>query len=463
MSKRGKISFPQLEESKGAKPPKIHFVGAGGAGMCSLVRISAHLGAECTGSDREVGENLTALANEGIKIILGHRGENVSGAELVVSSLAISDDNPELVAARENGIPCVTRPEFLGYLNLLYRERVAVAGTHGKSTTVAMLDAILVRAGKDPTVLSGARLIDGVPTRIGGRNLMLYEACEYKDAFLYTNPTAVIVTNVEMDHPDYFLETDHLKRSFIKFCNSATSFVLLNQDDPQSESVLGKISPRCVTFGSSESSVYRYSLVGFCDGKYKFKMYCRGASMGEFSLPTLGVFNVSNAVAAIACATELGVDTDHTRAALAEFYGISRRLEYIGRFESCHVFYDYAHHPTEINCGITALKSEFANELTVVFKPHTFTRTRALWDDFVGALRGADCVILTDIYPAREDPIPHVTAERLAEDIGETAVYSKDCDVVRHLSGSTGVIAVMGAGDVTEILSTLNLKTPKRV
>ena len=458
MSNSAELSLHRLtKEAFDVKGKKIHFVGAGGVGMCSLVRLSRHLGALVTGSDRELNENLSALAVEGVRVFVGHKKEYVKGAELVVRSFAVNDDVPEIVYARENRIPCITRAEFLGFLNLLYKDRIAVAGTHGKSTTVAMLEHIFSNADIKPTVLSGAKLGCGTPTLIGDRSLMLYEACEYRDAFLYTHPTVSVITNVEMDHPDYFKNIDEVKSSFVKFANSAADITVLNADDYETDSMRSRISTRTVTFGCHDTADYRYTVTGFKRGAYHFEMHNRGYNIGEFVLSIPGVFNVSNAACAIAVACEYGVETEIIRASIASFRGIPRRLEFIGRYKGVPVIYDYAHHPTEIAKTLTAIRELGFTSVTAVFKPHTYSRTKALWWELVTSLCLADRIILTDIYPAREMPIPEITSQRLAASIGEGAVYSSDGDVVEHLSNQDGVIVLLGAGDMNSIIKEMKL------
>lgn len=433
---------------------KIHFVGIGGVSMASLARLAILSGSRVSGSDRELGNNTRVLSAMGAKICAGHSVENITeDMDLVVYSSAISDDNPELIRAREVGVPAVTRASFLGGLMCEYARRIGVSGTHGKSTTTAMLDCIFTLAGKNQTTVCGADLPDiGSPLRVGGKSELIYEACEYKDAFRMFFPSIAIALNLEMDHVDYYKDEKSLKNSFATALSRATDFVLLNEDDENLFKIKKKITSRLITFGANECCDYSYSIISFSDVGYSFSIKRRGKTLGIFRLPMLGSFNVTNAVAAAITAIECGIKIPVIIEALKSFNGIGRRLEVVGRYRGREVFYDYAHHPTEIRASINTVRMATRGEVTVIFKPHTYSRTEYFWREFRAALELADHVILTDIYPARENPIHGVTSENLAKAIGPRAIYTTDHDLLDTVDLHTeGTIIVMGAGDLEDV------------
>lgn len=435
---------------------KIHFIGIGGVSMYSLARIANLFGATVSGSDREASPRTDSLASLGIEIFIGHRAENVDGANLVVYSHAIDEDNPELVYARGHNIPTVSRAEYLGAMMLEYKWRIGVSGSHGKSTTTAMLDAIFTHSGAMPTTLSGADLPTGDPMRLGSSDLLIYEACEYRDSFLRFTPTVSIGLNLDLDHTDYFPDIEALRNSFLRAFNRAEDLVILSGDDPNFKKIIPKISTKVITFGRSRGNTYRYDITGFCEGNFSFDLYKFENKIGSFKLHLPGAFNLHNATAAIATATELGIDIDLIHEAVSAFRGIPRRLELIGRVFGRDVYYDYAHHPTEIGASITALRGLYCGEITVVFKPHTYSRTKSLWNEMCRSLSLADHVVLTDIYAAREEPIPGITSENLARDIGGMAAYLQDNEAAEYILKHTrGAIVLMGAGDLTEIKNQL--------
>ena len=444
----------QLHSILRKKRYRVHFIGIGGVSMYSLALLSKNMGADVSGSDNAVSARVRRLSDEGITVFSGHSAENIGEAELVVYSHAISEVNPELREAQGRGLLCVSRAEFMGALMLSYRTRIGISGSHGKSTTTAMLEHIFTYAGADPTVLSGAELECGEPYREGGSATLIYEACEYRDSFLSFSPSIAVALNLELDHTDYFENIASLRASFTKALARATSFALVRGDDHNLSKILPDIrkKTRLVTFGESVSCDYSYFVNCFREDGFDFTLSHFGVDI-KYKLDPIGVHNVSNAVAAVIVALESGISPETTVAALESFRGIARRLEYIGNRHGKPIYYDYAHHPTEIAANITALKLTVKEPLTVVFKPHTFSRTASLWDDFCSALSLADKVIVTDIYPAREAPIEGINAKRLAEAIGSSAEYSPDSEVYARLDDQShrGAVVLMGAGDMEDI------------
>ena len=430
----------------------VHFVGVGGISMYSLARLTMLLGAGVSGSDRAENERTSELLLLGAKIKIGHSPDNIGAVDLVVRTHAVGEDNPELRAAVSRGIIIVSRAEYMAALMLDYSYRIGVSGSHGKSTTVAMLDCIFTRAMRRPTVLSGANLSHGEPFRIGDKGLMIYEGCEYKDSFLKFMPDIAVGLNLELDHTDYFADIDALTDSFIRALGRAKQFALISGDDPNLQKVKQNLPCRVVSFGSGDNNDYRYFITSFNEVGFDFSISRFGSCVEEFKLNIPGVFNLHNATAAIAVALECGIDTEIIKEAISSYRGIEGRLEYIGDRHGRQVYYDYAHHPTEIRATVNALKMLTGRPVTAVFKPHTFSRTKSLWSDFVGALSVSDYTIITDIFPAREEPIEGISSQRLASDIGGRALYCPDNDVADALDRYTsGVILLMGAGDFKEI------------
>ncbi len=434
------------------KYKKIHFIGAGGVGMYSLARLSLKAGKEISGSD--ISENFFTkdLKQRGASIHIRHDADNIKGCDMAVYSLSIGEDNPELAYAREQGIPTLTRAEFMAKLITPYKNRIAVSGSHGKSTVTAMLAHIFTSLGKSPTVICGAPLSDGLPIIIGKDEYLIYEACEYKDSFLKFTPTSVSVTNLELDHTDYFKSLEQIKESFLFSMNSAEKFTVINTDNENLLSLVSYIDTDTVSVGAYGSADFSYALSAFGD-KISYTLKQNGKYIGTYKLKISGVFNVANAVLSIATAYGYGISPDLSAEALQDFCGISRRMELVGTHRGRSVFYDYAHHPTEITAVINALR-EHSERITVVFRPHTYTRTRDLWDGFVRALSAADFLIVTDIFAAREEPIDGITAENLAAAAG--GMYFADKEVPRAIDLYTrGTVILMGAGELEGIKTKL--------
>lgn len=438
---------------------RVHICGVLGVGQRGIAQMLLRCGVRVSGSDVGASKEAGELEALGLEFYGSHKKENVTGAALLIYTLAISDDNPEYVAAKEKGIPTVSRAEFWAYLSSEAEECITVAGSHGKSTVTAMIAHIFSKGERNISVLSGSRLSDGSYSAVGDGKTFVLEACEYKDSFLKFSPSIAIINNIELDHTDYFKSLDALKSSFVKYASSAKDAVLLNVDDLGARSIKDKVSARVLTFGTDCDAFYRISNIAVGSAENIFTLSRAGESLGEFSLRIPGIFNVQNATAAIAAAYECGIDIDTIRSAISDFRGIERRLEYIGEYKNRSVFYDYAHHPTEIYAGIAALRAMGEEVLTVVFKSHTYSRTADLWDGFVRSLSFADYVIIGDVFAAREQNERGVSPSALALQIGERAVYSTDEDVPNTLDNFTrGSIVLMGAADMTDIISRMKIK-----
>lgn len=443
------------KRSRRGKGGRVHFIGVGGVGMYSLARLAIERGCAVSGSDESDSTLLKDLSSRGAVVYQGSDAAALSDADAVVYSLAIPDSDAELSFARERGLRLYTRAEYLGELMREFDTSVAVCGSHGKSTVTAMIGHILSAAGKNPTVSVGAPLSDGMPYKSGGSELLVLEACEYRDSFLKLYPDVVCATSLELDHTDYFPDLDSIKRSFLRFINRAERAAVINADDENLAALLPLTDAEVITVGTSPSAHIRYSINGFSDSGITYSIFKNNIPCGLFTLSLLGAFNISNAAIAIAAATALGVSAEEGGRALESFPGVGRRIELVGRVRGSDIIYDYAHHPTEIRAVIDALKLKYSS-LCVIFKPHTYTRTRDLWFDFADALSLADRLILTDIYPAREAPIDGITSERLALAVGERAVYATDRDAAKiALESGCAAIVLMGAGNLDEAMGEL--------
>lgn len=453
-----RLTIEKIKSIVEGRDAKIHFMGVGGVSMYSLAAIMLRRGVAVSGSDLVESERTRKLRELGANVFIGHSGAQLYGAGLAVYSHAISSENPEMLTAKNLGTPLASRAEFMGYVMTKYKEKIGVSGSHGKSTTVAMIDSIFSYAARQADVLSGAELPSGEPYKIAGGETLIYEGCEYKDSFLSFSPDVFVGLNLELDHTDYFKDIGALRASFVKAMNMASRLVILNGDDKELSLVLREVKKKLVTFGESEHVDYRYRITEFKKRGFGFEILKKGASVGKFEINIPGVFNVQNATAAITLALECGLDSSTIAKGISEYKGIRSRIERAGEHLGRAVYYDYAHHPTEISSVINAIKMETQDEVTVVFKPHTYSRTKSLWEDFRSSLSLADHLIMTDVYPAREAPIAGVNSRKMAEEIGERAIFCEDSRVASAIDRFTaGAIVIMGAGGLEEIKKSVKL------
>ncbi len=439
------------------KDARVHFVGVLGAGMLPLARLLAARGIRVSGTDRASASVDDPIYDCGILFTPYHTANDLKDVELVVYSLAIPTDAPELLYAREHNIPTVTRAELLGAIVSRYQTSIAVAGTHGKSTTVAILTHILNGGGFSPTVISGAPLLCGDSLVIGGDDLVVVEACEYKNAYHSILPTIALVTNIDYDHVDCFDGIDAVSDSFRTFIGRAGQ-TFLNMACNNSSILAAKMQKRVITYGTSDSE---YGLVYYSLGEYKtdFIMKIDGA-LCSFSIPVAGVGCLYDAVGAIAVAHRLGVPVSKIRDSISTFFGIDRRIQFLGYIDGRAFYYDYAHHPREIENTIDVLMRRH-NGLSVIFRPHTYSRTAALMGEFVRVLSLASNVTLLDVFAAREIPTDGSTSNDLAKNLSNATVCDSCTALNFTLSRPGGAIVLMGAGDVDEILSEINNRLNK--
>ncbi|MBQ2747550.1 MAG: UDP-N-acetylmuramate--L-alanine ligase [Firmicutes bacterium] len=441
-----------------------HCIGIGGIGLSAIAEILLERGCTVTGSDMKESDITDKLIKKGAHIFLGHRDRNVEGAQLVIYSAAVSDENPELVRAKELGIPCVSRAEALGALMDEYENSIAISGTHGKTTTTSMVSLILKDAGLDPTILVGGNLaqIDG-NVSVGRSEYFVTEACEYVDSFLSLRPKIEIILNIDSDHLDYFKDIDHIVRSFDEFAGLVPEdgTIIAYDGNPFVRSVVDKFE-NVVTFGYNESCTYYATEIKFNEnGMPGFMVNSKGEELGRVQLSIPGEHNILNALAAIACTKMLGAPMETIVKTLEAFRGTERRFDVIGTtMGGIKLVDDYAHHPTEIKATLAAAKNVPHKKLWCLFQPHTYTRTLALFDEFVDAFKDADKIVLAEIYAAREKNIYKISSRELAEAIIEkhpykSVAYFKDFDAIADYVLSDAdegdLVITMGAGDIYKV------------
>ena len=446
-----------------AECKSIFFIGIGGINMSSLSHVTHGRGYRVGGSDRVRTPLVDRLASEGIEIFDSHAASNVDGYDAVVYTVAVGADNPEYLEACRRGIPCISRSDYLGYLMTDYRVRVGIAGTHGKSTCTSMCAEILLRAGADPTVLSGAELsLMGGAYRVGGDDLFVFEACEYMDSFLDFNPTVAVVLNVELDHVDYFKTFAQMKQSFGAFMarTGEGGVAVLNADDADTMAAAADFVGEKLTFGiDNENARVRAKNVRLQNGRYAFAILLDGEPLCDVALSVTGYHNIYNALAAAAVCARYGISGEDIACGLAAFGGARRRMEYKGTCNGAALYDDYAHHPTEIVATLRGARKLTEGRLFCVFQSHTYSRTHALMGEFAEALSLADRVLITDIYAAREIDTKGVTPAGFAARIGAgasaTPSFAEAARVLREELRAGDVAIIMGAGDVYKVFGFL--------
>ena len=445
-------------------------IGIGGSGMCPIAEILHNEGFEITGSDVFESDTLERIRSYGIPVHMGHRKENIQGAQLVVYTAAVKQDNPELVAAKEQGIPAIERSVMLGMVARRYQNSVAVSGTHGKTSTTAMLTQILINGGKDPTAIIGGKLpFIGGNGRVGSSENMVCEACEYVDTFLQLTPAVSIILNVDADHLDYFKDLDHIIRSFHKFASQTTRALVINGDDANTRKAVEGIDLPILTFGLGEGNVYRAVNISAHAGvKEQFTLQYRGESLTEITLSVPGKHNIYNALAAAATAHYLGVAPTDIAFSLHQFTGVHRRFEILGDLHGITLADDFAHHPTELRATLTAAMQMGFRQVWAVFQPHTFSRTFLLLNDFAEALSIPDHAVISEILPVRETNTYHIYAKDLADKVPGSVwfkTFEEIADYVTQKAQPGDLILTLGGGNVYQcahmIVDRLNQKESK--
>ncbi len=440
---------------------KLHFVGIGGAGMSGLAEILHNLGYAVTGSDSTPSEITKYLESLGIGIHSEHGAANLGSADVVVISSAVGEDNPEVVEARRLGRPVIKRAEMLGELMRL-KFSVGVAGTHGKTTTTSMIGRILQAAGFGPTLVVGGVVAElGTGASLGEGDYLVAEADEYDRSILAMFPSLAVVLNIEPDHLDCYEDMDDLRGSFLEYINRVPFYgsAVLSADDENLAGLIPKVQRPHVTFGFSPEADYRAVDIESHEGRSRFSVFRREDRLGEITLQIPGRYNVANALAAAATGCELEVPFEVIARTLNGFRGVTRRFEIVGEAGGVLVVDDYAHHPTELRAVLAAAREAYDRRLIVVFQPHLYSRTRDFVNEFAEVLAAADHCILTDIYPAREEPIEGVTSDsirRAAEKNGAThfsyvGVKENALAEIERLVRSGDLVMTIGAGSITHL------------
>lgn len=455
------------------KEARVHFVGIGGVGMSALAQVLLEAGHQVSGSDLNRSDFTARLRRAGVRIAIGHKAENVGAAELVVVSSAIPESNPEVQYAQSKGVRIIKRADLLGELTRKFRS-IAVAGTHGKTTTSSMIGYILERAGLDPTLLIGGTIANlGTNAKMGRGQYLVAEADEFDGSFLKLSPWMAVVTNVEADHLDFYHSMEAIETAFGQFIASVPKdgCVLLCADDSRLMRIAGAHRARAISYALGAPADWQArDIVANADGGNDFTAISDGREVGRFSLRVPGRHNVQNALAAIASTTDIGVEPSVVALALSEFGGARRRFELKGLVGGVAIYDDYAHHPTEIKATLRAARERYRGRLWCVFQPHTYHRTKQLWSDFLTAFGDADQVIVCDIYlPAgREADTLGITSRDLARAMNHPgAQYIGDLKSAASYLCSTlqdgDVLVTMGAGNVYEVAESVVACLRKRL
>jgi UDP-N-acetylmuramate--alanine ligase len=447
----------------------IHFVGIGGIGMSGIAEVLLDLGLCVQGSDLQENDNVKRLEAKGARIFFAHSKNNVDGVDVVVKSSDIKPDNPELIAAKECGIPVVPRAEMLAEL-MRFKHGIAIMGAHGKTTTTSLVATVLEKAELDPTVVIGGKLNHLKSNAKTGRGqFMVAEADESDGSFLHLSPSIIALTNIDKEHLNFWTSVDAIKSAFTDFINRLPFYGLLVacSDDIHVQAILPLIERRVTTYGLDTEFPADYTATDIVyDGLFThFQVQKKGALLGQVNLQLVGRHNVQNALAAIAVADELGLSFELIKNALQMFGGVQRRFTVVGEHDGIMVVDDYGHHPTEIEAVLKAASSAFpARRIHVLFQPHRFSRTKALFDEFSNAFSSAHHVIITDIYAAQESPIEGICSEHLAKAIAvqsknTTVLYGGNLEDATRMAAALAkpgdVLITLGAGSITKSANTL--------
>ena len=451
---------------------KVHFVGIGGIGMSGIAEVLLNLGYRVTGSDLAESDTTHRLQKLGAEIFLGHRAENLKEADVVVTSSAVRRDNPEVLAAQGSLIPVIPRAEMLAEL-MRMKYSIAVAGTHGKTTTTSMIATVLAHGGLDPTAVIGGKLnAFGSNAKLGQGDLLVAEADESDGSFLRLTPTIAIVTNIDPEHLDHYRNLEEIQTAFLEFINKVPFYGLavLCLDQENVQALIPRVSKRFVTYGLTTQANYRATDISFHGLSTTFRALADDHELGQISIRMPGLHSVYNALATIAAAFELEVGFGVIHEALESFSGVQRRFQIKGEWGGVMVVDDYGHHPTEIKATLSAAKSGWERRTVVIFQPHRYTRTRDLFREFLTAFNQADVLFLTGIYAASEDPIPGVKVEDLCEGIKghghkDVTLVPDKSQVMEHVLPRLrpgDMVITLGAGDVWKVGESLIQKLKEK-
>ncbi|MDE6005652.1 MAG: UDP-N-acetylmuramate--L-alanine ligase [Oscillospiraceae bacterium] len=456
------------------KKNHIHMIGIGGSGMYPLAQILHAKGFYLTGSDNNETDTLQAVRNMGIPVTLGQKAENIEGADLIVHTAAIMADNPELIAAKNSGVPVLERSELLGIVSSWYSNAVCVSGTHGKTTTTAMLAQILYTANIDLSAFIGGKLpcINGSGCA-GSSDIFVCESCEFVDTFLKLYPDIAVILNIDADHLDYFKTVDNIIKSFHKFCEITTKSIIYNGDDENTlKAIAGITDKELISFGYQENNLYRAVDIAHIGSQMAYTVLKQGEVLGRITLQVVGEHNILNSLAAVTACDKLGIPFEAIVQGLAEFHGAGRRFEIKGEINGITIADDYAHHPTELTATLKAAKQMHYNRVWAVFQPFTFSRTVQHLEEFAKALEIADIAVLTDIMGSREKNIYNIYTRNLAEIMQNAVYFPQDeqaeytderkyqnfedvCNYVIANAQAGDLVLTMGCGDINKVAKML--------
>lgn len=428
----------------------IHLIGIGGVSMRPLGLVLRGMGITVTGSDMNSSVSTDELIANGIEVHIGHSAENINGADCIIRTAAAHNDNPEIAAARAQGIPVFERAQAWGLIMREYKNAICISGTHGKTTTTAMITHIFMAAQRDPTVMLGGYLpLLKAGHRVGGGDTIIMESCEYCDSFLNFYPTIAIINNIEADHLDYFKDLAAVERSFRKFAGLVprTGHVIANGDDENTVFTLSDL--HYISFGLNPSNDVHP--VNLSEDFRSFDIFCFGKRYCHVNLHVYGRHNVYNALASATAAYIMGIDGEAVAQGLGAFTGAGRRMEFKGTYHGADIYDDYAHHPGELHALINAVQHMGYKRVVLAFQPHTYTRTKALFDDFVRELQRVDVVVLAEIYAARERNTIGISSRDLARKIPQAVYFETLPEVTAYLKGVAqegDLLLTVGAGDI---------------
>ncbi|MEK7688657.1 MAG: UDP-N-acetylmuramate--L-alanine ligase [Deltaproteobacteria bacterium] len=439
----------------------IHFIGIGGSGMSGIAEVLLNLGYNITGSDMKASDITRRLEGLGAKIFIGHRPEFINGSDVVVYSSAVKKDNPEIVSARGKLIPVIPRAEMLAEL-MRMKYGIAIAGTHGKTTTTSMIATILGSHGMDPTVVIGGKLNSiGANARLGKGEFLVAEADESDGSFLKLSPTIAVVTNIDREHMDHYRDMDEVRGAYLAFINKIPFYgcAVLCMDHPNIQRLIPKVTRRHTTYGLTAQADFSARDIEIKGLKTSFDVWQRGRKLGRVSVKIPGEHNVYNSLAAIIVAMELDMSFEEARDSLSNFSGVERRFQVKGEYNGITFVDDYGHHPAEIKATLKAAKAGWDNRVVAVFQPHRYSRTKDLFNEFLSAFNDADTLVLTDIYPAGEEKIDGVSSEALYNSIKahghRDVVYIPDKkdipDCLNKITRPGDIVITLGAGNIWQV------------
>lgn len=435
------------------KIKQIHFIGIGGSGMCPMAEILSTEGFTITGSDIYESDTLEKVRSSGISVFMGHNKENIKNAELIVYSAAIKKDNPELIEATNKNIPFIERSVMLGILTRRYKRSIAVSGTHGKTSTTAMITQILVDSKIDPTAIIGGTLSSiGGNSHIGKSDIIVCEACEYVDTFLELSPSISIILNIDADHLDYFKNLENIQKSFRNFAKSTSDCLIINGDDENTLKAIENLDVKVLKFGLNPTN--DYYATNICTSNKigsKFSLMHNDEKLTDIILNVPGKHNIYNSLAAITTCHYIKVNAEDIKKSLEKFTGVHRRFEILGKPRGIVVADDFAHHPTELRAVLTSSMSMGFKRVFAVFQPHTYSRTFILMDDFVDALSIADKVVISEILPVRETNVYNVTSRDLGNKIENCVCIDTFEDITKYICKNAepgDLVLTIGGGNI---------------